>query len=83
MLAFMIACSDSNIQTESTHSVEPAIDTLVTVQWLGEHLDDPDLVVLDCTVLVEFDENGGFRTVSGRANYASGHIPSAGCSLSG
>ncbi len=71
-LALATACADSTSQTE------PTMDTLVTPQWLSEHLDDPDLVVLDCTVLVEPDESGGFRSVSGRANYESGHIPSAG-----
>ena len=25
-------------------------DSLVTTEWLAAHLDDPDLVVLDCTV---------------------------------
>jgi thiosulfate/3-mercaptopyruvate sulfurtransferase len=52
--------------------------TLVTTEWLSQHLDDPDLVVLDCTVRMEPKEDGGFRTVSGRAAYQSGHIPSAG-----
>ncbi len=67
-----IACADSTTRDE------PAMDTLVTPEWLAEHLDDPDLVVLDCTVLVEPDESGGFRSVSGRSNYETGHIPSAG-----
>jgi thiosulfate/3-mercaptopyruvate sulfurtransferase len=57
---------------------EPAMDTLVTPEWLAEQLDDPELVVLDCTVLVEPDQSGGFRSVSGRSNYEAGHIPSAG-----
>ncbi len=26
------------------------MDTLVTTEWLNQHLDAPDLVVLDCTV---------------------------------
>jgi len=56
----------------------PAMDTLVTAQWLSEHLDDPDLVVLDCTVMVQQNEDGSFDSVNGRANYDSGHIPSAG-----
>jgi thiosulfate/3-mercaptopyruvate sulfurtransferase len=56
----------------------PAIDSLVTTQWLSEHLDDPDLVVLDCTVMVQQNEDGSFDSVNGRANYESGHIPSAG-----
>jgi len=54
------------------------MDTLVTAQWLSQHLDDPDLVVLDCTVRVDMEEGGGFRIVSGRADYDGGHIPSAG-----
>lgn len=62
----------------STSETKPAIDMLVTTQWLSEHLDDPDLVVLDCTVLVEPDGSGDFRLVSGRASYDRGHIPSAG-----
>ncbi len=71
--AFLLitACADS------TPRAEP-MESLVTPQWLSEHLDDPDLVVLDCTVLAEPDESGGFRSVSGRASYESGHIPSAG-----
>lgn len=54
------------------------MDTLVTTDWLSRHLEDSDLVVLDCTVLVEGDGDGGFRSVSGRADYDTGHIPSAG-----
>ena len=53
------------------------MDTLVTTQWLSQHLDDPDLVVLDCTVSVE-PQDDGVRVVSGRAKYEGGHIPSAG-----
>jgi len=77
-LAFMSACTPSGQQTDSTTNAELELDSLVTTEWLSEHLDDPDLVLLDCTVLVEPDENGGLRTVSGRANYEAGHIPSAG-----
>jgi thiosulfate/3-mercaptopyruvate sulfurtransferase len=54
------------------------MDTLVSAEWLAAHLDDPDLVVLDCTVMVEPAEDGGFSIVSGQANFETGHIPSAG-----
>lgn len=54
------------------------MDTLVTTEWLSEHLDDPDLVVLDCTVCTVPEEGGGFHNVSGFADYSKGHIPSAG-----
>ena len=54
------------------------MDTLVTTDWLSQHLDDPDLVLLDCTVVTKQDTGGGFHNVSGRASYDAGHIPSAG-----
>jgi len=53
------------------------MDALVSTEWLSEHIDDPDLVVLDCTVLFEQNEDGSFETVSGRASYDDGHIPTA------
>ena len=54
------------------------MDTLVSTEWLGEHLDDPDLVVLDCSVCTLQHDDGGFENISGRAQYAEGHIPGAG-----
>jgi len=82
-LALGIGCG--GVQTESepaaAQDVAPApapIDALVTTEWLSEHLDDPDLVVLDCTVTVQQKEDGTVDIVNGRANYESGHIPSAG-----
>ena len=55
-----------------------AMDSLVTTEWLSRHLDDPDLVVLDATVLVKQDEAGNLISKNGRANYDAGHIPTAG-----
>lgn len=74
--ALMIGCADSVPPPEV--AVDRSMDTLVTAQWLSEHLDDPDLVVLDCSVHIEQDEDGGFIPMSGLADYESGHIPSAG-----
>lgn len=54
------------------------MDTLVTAEWLAAHLDDPDLVILDCTVVTQETEGGGFRTVSGRPGYDEAHIRGAG-----
>jgi len=51
------------------------MDSLVTTQWLSQHLDDPDLVILDCSVYQESEAGGGFHNVSGRAKYEEGHIP--------
>jgi thiosulfate/3-mercaptopyruvate sulfurtransferase len=47
-----------------------AVEPLVSTQWLGEHLDDDDLVVVDATV--EFDR-GAFH--SGRQSWEESHIP--------
>ena len=71
-LALLTGCARSNSQPDTV------MDTLVTAEWLSQHLEDPDLVVLDCTVHVEMDENGKFKNLSGRPSYEQGHIPSAG-----
>lgn len=64
---------------ESSDDTSVALpDILVSADWLKEHLDEPDLVVLDATVIVESDPSGNVRIVNGRANYESGHIPTAG-----
>lgn len=56
------------------------MDSLVTAEWLKEHIDDPNLVVLDCTVvtLPDASDARGLRNVSGRPDYELGHIPNAG-----
>jgi thiosulfate/3-mercaptopyruvate sulfurtransferase len=69
------AWSNSGAETQGT---APAMDSLVSAAWLEEHLDDADLVVLDCTVVIEADGGGGMRSLNGRARYDSGHIPTAG-----
>lgn len=38
--------------------------TLVSTEWLSRHLDDPDLVVLDCTVNQVPEAGGGFHNVA-------------------
>lgn len=54
------------------------MDSLVTTDWLSRHLDDPDLVVLDCSVYSLPDDAGGIVNVNGRTEYEAGHIPGAG-----
>jgi thiosulfate/3-mercaptopyruvate sulfurtransferase len=76
-LSLSTACTKSDEQPDVASAVDPKMDSLVSAEWLSEHLNDPDLVVLDCTVMVEQDEDGGFRTVNGRGNYEAGHIPTA------
>lgn len=76
--ALATACSNADDQSGIGSNAGTTMDTLVSAEWLNRHLGDPDLIVLDCTVLVERDEDGGLRSVSGRANYDEGHIPTAG-----
>lgn len=60
-------------------SINLYMDTLVKSDWLSQHLHEPDLVVLDCTVHTVLDEQGKFvRNESGRSGYDQGHIPTAG-----
>ena len=51
---------------------------LVETDWLAQHLDDPGVRVLECTVSLYPRPEGGFRAESGRAKWADGHIPGAG-----
>jgi len=72
----------ASIPADAGSPPEPAAETdlpkLVTAGWLGEHLADPDLVVLDCTVFMKMGKDGGMQAESGRAGYEMGHIPTAG-----
>ncbi len=52
---------------------------LVSTQWLADHLDEESLRVFDTTIFLEQKEDGfGYVPVSGRDQWASGHIPGAG-----
>src|SRR5215471_7108765 len=52
---------------------------LVETEWLAEHLHDPGVRVLECTVYLHpADLPGGFRVESGRERWSQGHIPGAG-----
>ena len=70
LVLFALTVGCGAVQTPPEPAVDPiveapAIENLVTAQWLSQHLDDPDLVVLDCTVRVELAEDGG-RSASER-----------------
>jgi len=69
-------CSSTKSDESDNH--HPPMDALVSTEWLSEHLDDPDLVVLDCTTLVKMDESGKIVNLSGRTEYEAAHIPGAG-----
>ena len=48
---------------------------LVETDWLEEHLNDADLRILDCNVLLIPEDDGGFRLESQRPAWEEGHIP--------
>lgn len=75
-LALLSACAGPHERTDVAPAPGARMDTLVSAEWLSQHLDEPDLVILDCTVIVERDENG-LRERSGRPGYNAGHIPGA------
>lgn len=75
ILAIFTSCSMAESRPGSV--ARDTIGTLVTPEWLSQHLNDSDLIVLDCTVFMEPDSGGGLRAVSGRTQYEEGHIPSA------
>ena len=74
----LAACASPPRHAGPTGDTPPAMDTLVSAEWLRAHLDEPDLVVLDCSVIVQPTGDGGMQSKSGRANYEAGHIPTAG-----
>ncbi len=73
LLTFINACSHPN-RINGKKNVEP----LVSAQWLNAHLNDSDMIVLDTSVVITSDGNGGFSQESGRNQYIAGHIPTAG-----
>jgi len=75
LLLLANACIQGSTYASDT-SQEP-MGLIVSTQWLSEHLGDPDLVVLDTTVLVQQDENGNISSSSAHSDYESGHIPTA------
>lgn len=50
---------------------------LVETDWLAQHLDDPDVVVLDCTTHLIPQPEITYRVVPGREDFERGHIPGA------
>src|SRR5262249_45748472 len=50
---------------------------LVETAWLAAHLNDPDLRILDCTVLFATDPHG-FQVANGRDAWTQSHIPGSG-----
>ena len=54
------------------------MEYLVNADWLNAHLNDPDLVVLDCTNFADWSaDRQRFVTTSARDHWAEEHIPGA------
>ncbi len=51
------------------------IPTLVETEWLAAHLQDSDLRILDCSVMMEITDKGDRKYSSGKARWEEGHIP--------
>jgi thiosulfate/3-mercaptopyruvate sulfurtransferase len=51
---------------------------LVETDWLAPRLGDPGLRVLECTAFLHPQTPHGYRVESGRAAWATGHIPRSG-----
>jgi len=76
-LALLSACTRSDDQASVEPDIDTSMDSLVSAAWLQEHLDDPGLVVIDATVLIEPDGSGNLLSVNGRESFEAGHIPGA------
>jgi thiosulfate/3-mercaptopyruvate sulfurtransferase len=48
---------------------------LVETGWLEEHLDDPDVRVLECTTILRRGDDGRLHASSARETWAESHIP--------
>jgi thiosulfate/3-mercaptopyruvate sulfurtransferase len=51
------------------------MDSLIEVDWLLRHLDDPQLRILECSVTFVDAADGTISFHSGRADWEKGHIP--------
>jgi len=54
-----------------------AFGPLVSTGWLEEHLHDPDLRALDCSMRLVPVDGGGMRAEGMRSAWAEGHLPGA------
>ncbi|MEK9647880.1 MAG: sulfurtransferase [Gammaproteobacteria bacterium] len=51
------------------------LDTpLVSTQWLEEHLDDPALRIIDCSMVMQPNDDGTFGFVAATEVFSKGHI---------
>lgn len=50
---------------------------LVESGWLGDHLNDPEIRILDCSVIRQDHDDGSYSFASGREVWESAHIPNS------
>ena len=52
-------------------------DFLVSTEWLGNHLHDPNMKIFDCTTILKPDKTGKLIAESGFDDWQQGHIESS------
>lgn len=62
-------------RTDMAGFVHP--EFLVDTGWLADHVDDPNVVALDCTTHLIPDPQITYQVVPGREDFEKGHIPGA------
>ncbi len=80
ILLFLIASTISvGTTAKEKHLInhDKEVDLLVSTDWLNQHLNDENLIIVDSTVVVKMNDQGGFTNISGRAQYEEEHIPGA------
>ena len=74
------SCSENKQSAKVTKkpiaAIKQIITPLVSVQWLQQHLDDKNIVILDTSVLVHMDDKG-YKTLSAQSEFDKEHIPHA------
>lgn len=50
---------------------------LVSTGWLAEHVTDPDIRILDCSLIMKPNEDGSYGFVPGLDVWKEGHIPNS------
>lgn len=53
------------------------MERLVSTAWLAERLGTPGLRVIDCSVALRFQDDGGYQIGSGREAWEQAHIPTS------
>jgi len=74
-----LGCADAvyTISMKGTAMSDRYRKYLVETDWLADHLADPDLRIIDATVVMRKDSTGAWKPSSGRGAYDKAHIPHA------